>query len=462
MLKIESYDDNHNYRTLDISPQIFHDALRYVLRGETRFHVRNDGGQDFDLVYVENDKKAKADATFPDSQFYRDELIFPPYYFYDEDDPDKINLELLDGFDEIFFEETNEYTIAIAMLALKQTNLSVSFMDVRAMLFPWLASRIVIGKRPASENAIYVQTSYYPFFTKRDRFCALGLFHSLFMLQWLTDLPKERIKYLELSIRKTEGIGSILSTYSKARQAFQGKGIQVFLEPGCTRYRPSMLRKYFSIEEEPEDMDETNTAYVKCFNAFALTPLVDRHDALFDLNALSPHFVQDLQEYADAVFGNRKMLGVLLRGTDIVVANFAGSYRPADIEDCIRIIGKRMKQYSYDKIFLATEDSDYLACMKDAFPKKVIVVSQKRHSVEDFRQVKYLSDMEKQSGSDYQNILEDNLVNYMYAMYLLSRCESLIANCMCNGVNIAVSFNEGKYARKEIVSDMPNRGKETQ
>lgn len=456
MLQIKEYDNNHNYRNLVNEPQIFHEALQYVLKGEKRFHVQNEGGQDFDLVYIDNDIQAKNDASFPDSDFYREEMIFPPYYSYNENDLDKINLYLLDGFAEIFFEDTNEYTIAIAMLVLKNTSMTVRFKDINVLLFPWLKSQVTIGEKPLSEKAIYVQKNFYANIVSIDRFSSLGLFHSLFIFQWLTDLPIKQIKYLELSIRKTEGIGSILSSYNKAKQALKRHNIKVFLEPGCTRYRQSTLSKYFSVEEEPEDMNANNTIYVKSFNCFVLTSFMDRHEANIDLTTLNPVFVKQMQEYADEVIGKKKILGVLLRGTDVVLANYVGAFRPASIEDCIRIINERLTQYNYDKIFLATEDAYYLERMRAAFPGKIIAIAQERHNKEEFKQVKYISELEKLKSSDesYYNRIEDNLVNYIYAMFMLSRSESLLANCMCNGVNMATAFNEGKFVRKEIVSTM--------
>ena len=454
MLTIEKYDQNNNYRLLDNTPFLFHTALKYVLKGEKRFHVRNENAPDFDLVYMDNDTIAKADSTFPDSDFFRSEMIFPPYYFYDEADTEKINLDLLEGFDEIFFEETNEYSIVIARLALEHTALRITFGDERIWLFPDLRDRVGLSSQPKTGNAIFIQKSFYPLYDFSDRYCTTGLFHCLFLLQWITDLPINKVKYLELTIRKTEGIGSILSVYARAKKAFEKTGIQVFLKAGCTRYSDQMLKKYFNLNTIPEDSSEENTAYVWSFNCFFLNHFIMRHKASLDLNTLNPNFLNEMKEYADAVMGDRKILGVLLRGTDIILANFKGSYKPASMEECIRTIRERMEQYSYDKIFLATEDSDFLEQMQEAFPGKIIAISQDRFRVSDFKNVKYISDLEKlrNSGNAYSESLEDTTVNYYYAMYMLSRCESLIANCMCNGVNIANSFNGGKYARTEIIS----------
>ena len=456
MLSITEFDRNNNYRTLQSAPGGFHEALKHVLRGETRFHVRNGGGADYDLVYTPNDARAKADATFPDSAFFKSELIFPPYYFYDEDDTDRINLDLLDGFDEVFFEEANEYTLAVARLALRHTGLAVTFADARAGLCAWLAGRVTVRKAPETANALYVQREYYPVYVTRDRFCALGLFHSMFLLQWLTDLPREKIRYLELTIRKTEGIGSVLSTFSKARQAFERLGITVYLAPGCTRYSDRMLSRYFKLGMAPKDATPSNTAYVKCFNAFVLNHFIQRNPGELDLGVLQPAFLAQMREYADQVLGGKKALGVLLRGTDYVIANYAGNYRPVDIDDCVRVIRGHMERYGYDCIFLATEDQSFLERMLLEFPRRVIAVSQERHSVSDFGSVKFISELEKRehTGSDYEAMVEDTTVNYLYAMYMLSRCESLLANCMCSGVYFATSFNGGKYVRNEIVADL--------
>lgn len=456
MLMITNWDRNNNYRELQNEPGVFHEALKYVMRGETRFHVHNGGSEDYDLVYTPNDALTKADPTFPDSAFFKSELIFPPYYFYDEEDLCRINLDILDGFDEVFFEEANEYTLAIARIALRHTRLTVSFADERARMCAWLTGNARICNAPETENALYVQKNYNPVYVTRDRLCSLGLFHSMFLLQWLTDLPREKIRYLELTIRKTEGIGSILSTYSKVSQAFEKLGIAVYLSPDCTRYSDRMLSRYFALGVAPKDATPSNTAYAKCFNAFVLNHFIQRNHAVLDLGILQPAFVDQMREYTDQVLGEKKALGVLLRGTDYVIANFAGSYRPAGIDDCVRVIRERMERYGYDCIFLATEDKSFLERMLVEFPRRIIAVSQERHSVSDFKNVKFISDLEKSehSGQDYEAMVEDTTVNYLYAMYMLSRCESLLANCMCSGVNFATSFNGGKYVRNEIVSDL--------
>ncbi len=456
MFTFVEYDSNINYRELDCTPGLFHEALKYVLRGESRFHVHNEGAADFDMCYDDNDRYTKADPACPDSDFYKSELFFPPYYFYDETDLEKINMYILDGFQEVFFEEANEYSLVLADLILKHTNLQVTFRDRKVTLFPWLKDKVVLCFIPEKEKSIYVQKSFYPVYNTPDRFCSLGLFHSMFILQWITDLPKKDLKYVELTIRKTEGIGSVLNTYLKAQEAFEKMGIKIYIAPGSTRYTDKLLTTYFKIDEKPEDADETNTAFVKCFNCFTLNNFTQRNTRCISLDVIKPALLNDMKEYADLLLGNKKTLGVLLRGTDFIIANFENSFHPGDIDRCISLIAERMEKYNYDRIFVATEDDYYLSKMLKAFPHKIITVSQERHKVEDFKNLKYISDLEKETHSEeaYQASVEDTTVNYIYAMYMLSRCESFLANCICNGVWIAEAFNEGKFIHKDIVSMM--------
>ena len=453
MLSITEYDYKNNYRKLNNDENVFHNALACVLKGEKRFHVEGDG-YEYDLVYEDNDVLAKRDPSFPDSDFFLSEMLYPPYYFYDENDLSKINLYLLDGFDEIFFEEANEYTAVIANLVLKHTKMQVTFKNANIRLFSWLTDKVKCHGVPQSDNCLYVQHDYYPYLGDPKRYSTLDLFHCLFLMQWLTDLDMDKAKYLSFMIRKTEGIGSILSTYSQVSQALERYNLKVFIEPNSTRFSNELLTKYFVIGEEPRDSTADNTIYVKSFNSFILNHVFDLYTADVNLKMLQPNFVEQMKEYADQIIGDKKVLGVVLRGTDVIIANYVGEYRPAEIDDCIRIIGDRVKEYGYDKIFVATEDSYFLERAVAAFPGKVLAVSQERHKVSDFNGIKYISDLEKQNykGSAYYASVEDTTVNYLYAMYMLSRCESFISNCMCSGAKLVTSFNGNKFVRNEIVS----------
>ena len=87
--------------------------------------------------------------------------------------------------------------------------------------------------------------------------------------------------------------------------------------------------------------------------------------------------------------------------------------------------------------------------MKTAFGKKVIAVAQERHSVSELKKDQILSDLEKNiySEEEYDKMIEDTTVNYFYALYMLSRCDSFLCSGKCNGWDIVNEFNKGKFLR---------------
>ena len=112
---------------------------------------------------------------------------------------------------------------------------------------------------------------------------------------------------------------------------------------------------------------------------------------------------------------------------------------------------------SYSSILFKVDD--LLKMMVDRYPDKILAVSQERYKVSDFKNAKLILELEKEkyTNENYTNHVEDITVNYFYVMYLLSKCESLFANCFCGGVDIANSFNQGKYVRNEIASVILNQ-----
>jgi uncharacterized protein (UPF0264 family) len=83
-----------------------------------------------------------------------------------------------------------------------------------------------------------------------------------------------------------------------------------------------------------------------------------------------------MDEYYEAVMGQRKTLGVLIRGSDYVSTGLSGTRKMASVEQMTPLIRKWMKDYGYEKIFLATEDADILAQMRKEFGKSMVALSQ--------------------------------------------------------------------------------------
>ena len=366
MLVIKKYDTENNYRTLKLDDGVFHRALDYVKRGEERFHVETGTGDRFDLEFVSNVKWTLESKNFPDNPLFREKPFYPEYYDYDETDREKLSPEPFEGYERVVFEEANEYTVVLARLARELTGLKVEFLDGNIKYFPDLAGCYV--KSDGAERAddgktllVKKELSNAPFIGKYSTVDSVGLFHNVFIYQWLTPLPMKAIKYLEIMVAKSEGIGSILMLYGRTRLIYEKLGWQVVIKPGSSRYPDSFLQKYFNITMTPPDSDETNTICLTNYYSLLFTRAV-RDFKLPEIteDAFKARFLSDMKEYQEAVFAGKRVLGILLRGSDYITTEMSGTSAPIKPEVMFSKIHEWMDEEGFDKIFLATEDQDML------------------------------------------------------------------------------------------------------
>ena len=466
MLRIVPCDETQNYRTLTHSDRVFHKALKAVLNGEKNFHVVG-APEKYDLLYEENNDLYFAGSNLSQHSLFAGETMIPPYFLYNENDFSKLYLGLLDGYENIVFEEANEYTIALARILLKQTQKEIWFRDERVRLFLPEADRFHIGAEPvdaATEMRVCEDRGFPTYTLSHEEIRSINLFHNVFLLQWICgDLPLEKIRYAEIYVKKTEGIGGLLQYCVRCSSLFSRLGIKTVFKSGSSRFSDAMLEKYFNIETTPADSDESNTIYVVNYISTAITHYFLNKKAEITYDILNPAFLRNLEEYTQAVLGGKHMLGVLLRGTDYQMMIGKGAktpFLPVSAERMIPEIRKRLNAYGFDGIFLATEDQDALRIIRKAFPGKVLAVAQERRTLNEFRPGKTISDIEKEiyTPEEYDSRVSDTTINYFYALYLLSRCDGFLASSMCSGVNLVRSFNGGKFVCDEIVRELILKG----
>lgn len=449
MLQIIKADKNENCRTLRHGPQVFHNALRAVLKGESRFHVRNDQGDDYDLLYFKNNDAA------PNMAVLKGYTMLPPYYLYDETDKDALYLDVFSDYNGAVFEELNEYSVVLTKVILEFTKKKVWIPDERIYWFVEPHERLhVTANLPNREedNVLRSGQQFSLGFNSADfrSISLIPLFNNVFFWQWLSDIPLSDVKYVEVALGMVAGIGAILAHYTRINNAFQNMGWKTVLKRDSTRYKDDMLERYFNLDVACEDSDETNTIYVTNTVPLVPTHFVAKCNADFDDSILSDSFIQELKEYEEAVIGSRRMLGILMRGTDYIVSKMTGARKMATVDEMLPLIHEWMEKDRYDAIFLATEDQDILDKMQEEFKGKIRVIAQERHRVSDFKDVALISDLERQekSGQDYESALEDTTVNYFYALYMLSRCESFMCSGHCNGWDVVNAFNHNKFRKK--------------
>ncbi len=423
---------------------IFHEALN---NGEKYFHV-TDGGQRYDLAYIKNNDMLPENYR----KVKKGIDVYPSYLNYDENDIENLDLSLLKKNTEIFFHELNEYSVVIARLALEHTNAEIYFLNPLAKIFFIENERLHIVEKFPLANDETLQVIDEPFLTgylegNFHKISSAPAFHSIFFKQSLTNLNLADIKYLELSIAPNVGVGGILSYYTRAKEIIRKEGWEIYLKENCTRYPQEMLQKYFQLASKPQDSTPENTIYLQDVLVLDTTYHASKFNVEIDENILTENFRAEMEEYAQAVLGSHKVLGVLIRGTDYIVSKMGGVRQQATVDDMLPLIREWIDADGYDLIFLATEDQDILDRMQKKFGSMIRVVSQVRHSVRDFENMKLLSEIEKKEQQDNSGLAEDNTVNYFYALYLLSKCESFTASGQCHGWNVVNSFNHGKFRR---------------
>ena len=414
------------------------------------------GVPEYDLVYTENMQLFSKQMYMLIMQITKGSNLYAPFLDYDENDTENICLQFLEQFRRMEIETADEYCVVAARLALRHTNMEIWSKDERIRWFIEDTDRLHITQElPEQSGADTLRITGNPMdfgYAKRDwsRLCSAATFQNLFFWQAFT--KGKQVKYMQIALFESEGIGGILSSMSVAANLAALKGWKAYLKPGSTRYPDKMLEKYFNIRFKPEDATEDNTAFVDDIPYLYLTWLRFQYPANYGVDILNGRFREEMDEYTDSVFRGRKILGVLIRGTDYVTSKQGPESVHARVKDMVPLIREWIAQDGYEKIFLATEDSEILDKMREEFPGMILNVAQERHSVSDLRRQKtrMIYELEKKlhSGEQYEAALEDTTVNYFYALYMLSKSNAFMCSGQCNGYDVVKAFREGGFDRE--------------
>jgi hypothetical protein len=134
-------------------------------------------------------------------------------------------------------------------------------------------------------------------------------------------------------------------------------------------------------------------------------------------------------------------LGVLARGTDYVNTHLHNHTIHASKEMiCEKIDELLTGREDLSYIYLATEDAGYCVYFKERYGDKIYFTDQKRFTTKpgELLADHHRSDAEKSDGFTMG-------VEYILSIYLLSKCNSLVASGGCAGVGEALRENEDRY-----------------
>ena len=136
-------------------------------------------------------------------------------------------------------------------------------------------------------------------------------------------------------------------------------------------------------------------------------------------------------------FAGRKILGVLVRGTDYVAMKPKNHPIPPTAEQAIAKAKEVMSEKGFDSVYLATEDKNILAKFQAAFKEKLLLPNADYLDY-DYNDPKYIAYV----SSDRENDKYLRGLEYLVSMLFLSKCPGLLA-CVCGGAVVPVLFSEG-------------------
>ena len=153
----------------------------------------------------------------------------------------------------------------------------------------------------------------------------------------------------------------------------------------------------------------------------------------------------EYEKIREVMLGGAKTLGILARGTDYVSSKPKGHPIQPTAEQMIKKAEEIMKEYSCEKIYLATEDADIYDRLKEVFGEALTAPDTERYTTKGTQNINDL----RQDTDKYQKGKE-----YLLSMMLLAGCDCLAAGnvggthgalLMSDGFEYCYIFDLGKY-----------------
>lgn len=158
-------------------------------------------------------------------------------------------------------------------------------------------------------------------------------------------------------------------------------------------------------------------------------------------------FCPSAKEYIDSEVAQllgrqeKRVLGVLCRGTDYTQLKPTGHPVQPDLEEIMDRAQQKMEELSCDFIYLATEEGRIDRMFRERFPDKVLV--NRRVYYDEIFQKEHLTWI-KDVHFDRENDDYWKGVEYLSSLVILSKCNALVAG-NCGGSLAAVFMNGGAY-----------------
>ena len=141
----------------------------------------------------------------------------------------------------------------------------------------------------------------------------------------------------------------------------------------------------------------------------------------------------------DVIKNYQNVLGVLCRGTDYTENKPTGHPIQPTAEQAVAKAKDVMAQYGFDYVFLATEDKRIYNFFKEAFGDRLLFSGQKLY--EGMNGKKFLSELTVANYSERWH----NIVDYYSTIYILSKCDGLLAGLTCGSISAFLMSKGFRY-----------------
>ena len=150
---------------------------------------------------------------------------------------------------------------------------------------------------------------------------------------------------------------------------------------------------------------------------------------------------KEADNLADIMFGENKILGVLIRGTDYVNARPPKHPIQPTVEQVVSKIDEVLKKMKCEHIYLATEDETIFRQVKRKYGEKVVSMDVKRYITQGNQNI---NDVRKENEENVCSMEQQYLINIL----LLSKCHYLVAG-NAGGTQGALLLND-KYEYRYV------------
>lgn len=452
---------NYKEKQLLFSPNIFEEARFFFNNEECLLIsvVNNEGDILFYLTqnkdyYLENGQCFEIETNYEGCNLVKEKEFLDTY--------------IIDMYDSFLFYEMEEYTHAIADFIVKcYPEKKVYFKDTIAKRF-WENNEVCLFDSIESVNNVGRVLNI----TSERKRCSTSVplilsnvQSSIFVMANLTWARKRRsfgllnedkvIVIIDYPV-SGGGMGDIVRNVQGYIQLIRRKGWIPIVRLGrdnqyLENENDNMWDYYFDNVSEVSLEEAMKSKNVVCGDDNHFTWMPERILLGIDTKKnrnISIHFNKETLQYFHKSMPfefnqNKKILGVIARGTDL--NKLSGSV--VDIDVLLETCRKEFEK-EYDYIFLATEDKHYYEIFFEEYGDKLLCIPQKRIDY-DFVNEKYIliSKLFQYNAKERKEWGRQ----YLLISYCLSLCESLITTLPCGCWRLAHQWRDKEYQFEKIV-----------